>query len=347
VHKVTRSKKVAFVIASTVIGGHEFQSRALVDDFVRYAEVTVYLNGEEQLPVFTGADADIHLQPGLFLESGWLGKQVLNGLRRRHNIGALLRGYDHIVVCAGTVEAGICTSVALVGRRNVTLYLPFFYDRTASWGQIGCVYNLLLGSFGFLYKNIITINRIQAKLIRRFMHRATIVIPNRVNDVPQAEKRRRGRMLYIGRLDRQKRVPELLQWVDFPDNPYCEILVIGEGPERNRIASMVDRMQYVKATLLGWKSAAEQNALIDGNDVLIMNSLIEGEPLVVREAYARGISVITRDIAGFRGITTRRDRYRTKPELRAILAGRINAPKAIQSPFRSRDRFIDSAMNLF
>ena len=70
----------------------------------------------------------------------------------------------------------------------MTLYLPFFYDRTASWGKIGCIYNRLLGTFGLLYKNIITINRIQAKLIRRFMHRATIVIPNRVNDVPRAEK---------------------------------------------------------------------------------------------------------------------------------------------------------------
>ena len=281
-HTVTRSKRVAFVIASTVIGGHEFQSRALVDDFVRYAEVTVYLNGEEQCPLFTGADAHIHLQPGLFLETGWLGKQVFNGLRRRHNIGTPLSGYDHIVVCAGTVEAGICTAVALVGKRNVTLYLPFFYDRTASWGKIGCIYNLLLGTFGLLYKNIITINRIQAKLIRRFMHRATIVIPNRVNDVPRAEKRGSGRLLCIGRLDRQKRVPELLRWLDFPDNPYREILVIGDGPECNLVASVAARMKYVKATLLGWKSAAEQNALIDGNDVLIMNSVIEGEPLVVR-----------------------------------------------------------------
>ena len=68
------------------------------------------------MPLVHRGRCGIYLQPGLFLETGWLGKQVFNGLRRRHNIGTPLSGYDHIVVCAGTVEAGICTAVALVGK---------------------------------------------------------------------------------------------------------------------------------------------------------------------------------------------------------------------------------------
>jgi glycosyltransferase involved in cell wall biosynthesis len=217
------------------------------------------------------------------------------------------------------VEAGICTSVALAGRRNVSLYLPSFFDRTVLWGRFGYLYNLILGCFGVFYTNIITINRIQAKLIRGFMHRPTLVVPNLVGDIPRAREGVAGRLLYIGRLDRQKRVPELLEWLDFDQNPYREMLIIGDGPDRDAIATTTARLKHMKATLLGWKSRAEQNDLIGAKDVLLLNSMIEGEPLVIREANKRGILVMARDIPGVRGVTFKRNRFQSKKSLRAVL----------------------------
>lgn len=314
-----QTEKIAFIVAANVIGGHEFQTRALVDDFGQFAEVTVYLNSEEQHSLFGGVRAHVEIRPSLFLQAGWIGKQVVSGLVRMHEIRALLRDYDRIVVCAGSVEAGVCTSVALIGRRNVLLYLPFFYDRTVLWGRLGCIYNQILGTFGILYQQIITINRIQARLVRWFLGRPTTVVPNRITDVPVAKEGFRGRMLYIGRLDHQKRVPELLEWVDFADNPYREILVMGDGPERELVQIVGDGLRNVEARLVGWKSVSEQAELICSQDVLLLNSLIEGEPLVVREAHKRGIPVIARDIAGIRGCVPRRNRFDSKESLRNAL----------------------------
>lgn len=330
------SKQVAVVIAANATGGHEFQARALVDDLSRLVPVTVFLNNESHRPLFDGAPATVRLKSGLFLRPGWLGKQVLNGLRRRWKIRRLLRDYDHVIVSAGAVEAGVCTSIALAGRKNVSLYLPFFYDRTVGWGSFGCVYNLLLGCFGAFYTNIITINRIQARLIRGFMHRPTLVIPNRIREVPKAQPLGVGRMLCICRLDTQKRVPELLRWLDFADNPYHEILVIGDGPQRDAVAKAASELRHIRARLLGWKEPREQDQIINSNDVLILNSAIEGEPLVIREANHRGILVLARDIPGIRGITLKKNRFCDRHHLRLLILSTGNQPLKYFPSYRQR-----------
>ena len=336
----TAGKKIAFVIASNAIGGHEFQSRALVDDFARFVQVTVYLNRETHRSLFDGAAACVSVETGLFLEPGWLGRQMLNGLRRRREIRQLLKGYDHIVVCAGTVEAGVCTSIALSGRGNVSLYLPFFYDRTVLWGKIGCLYNLILGRFGTFYRNIITINRIQARLIRGFMHRPTTVVPNLVRDVSMVQRKGPGRILCICRLDRQKRIPELLRWLDFDDNPYKEILIIGDGPQKEEIAQTSRSLRHIQTILLGWKWPAEQDEIISASDVLVLNSIIEGEPLVLNEAIKRGILVLARDIPGVRGVTTRSSRFSNQGELRTALLTPSSRIATRTLPARNRDRAV-------
>jgi hypothetical protein len=333
------AKKVAFVIAGMSIGGHEYQARALVDDFALYARVTVFLNREVHLPLFSGAVAEIKVEPNLFLGPGWLPIHIVNGLRKRRKICELLKDYDHIVVCAGSVEAGVRTSVALMRQRNVTLYLPFFYDRRVLWGKVGILYNLLLSGMGVFYKNIITINRLQARLISGFIRLPIAVVPNLIRDVPKAERRGLGRVLCICRLDRQKRVSELLQWLDFPDNPFREVVVIGDGPAHHDIAKVAAQLKYVKAALLGWKSPAEQDELIDGNDILILNSFIEGEPLVVREANARHLIVLARDIPSVRGITAKRNRFDSAETLRLLLD--TAAGETLQHRLeRSRDEII-------
>lgn len=332
-------KQVAVVVAANTTGGHEFQARALVDDLARLTPISVFLNCERHRELFDGAPATVHLKPGLFLRPGWLGKQVLNGLRRSWKIRRLLGDYDHVIVSAGAVEAGVCTSVALVGKKNVSLYLPFFYDRTVLWGSIGCVYNLILGCFGIFYKNIITINRIQARLIRRFMHRPTLVIPNRIREVPKAKPGNAGRIICICRLDAQKRIPQLLRWLDFADNPYHEILVIGDGPQRDAVAKAAAELRHVQARLLGWKEPQEQDQIINSNDVLVLNSSIEGEPLVIREAQSRGISMLARDIPGVRTVTQRTNRFDSEIKLRSLLmAAKTGSLRFL--PERSRDEII-------
>lgn len=309
-------ERIAFVIATNVLGGHEFQSKTLIEDLSRYANVTVHLNREEDRLLFEDIDVRVKVNSGLFLEKGWMAKQVLYALQKMTKIRAVLSGYDRIVVSAGSVEAGICTSVALLGHKHVTLYLPSFFDRSLVWGPVGHFYNFLLARFGVFYENILTINRIQARIIKTRMRRPTLVIPNKINDVPIASKSNPGRILIIGRLDGQKRVSELLEWLDFERTPYSDVLIIGDGPEREKLQAKASKSKYISISILGWQTIEQQNELIDGNDVLILNSLVEGEPLVIREANMRGIVVIARDIIGSRGVTSKGNRYGTSEELR-------------------------------
>jgi Glycosyl transferases group 1 len=334
-------KRVAMVIAAEVIGGHEFQARALADDLSKLCRLTIYLNREEHRPVFETADVKIKVHPGLFLTKGWLGSQVLRGITRRKGIRALLDHHEYVIVSSGTVEAGVCTSVALARPGKAILYLPFFYDRTVEWFKpFGRVYNVILGSFGLLYKYVITINRIQARLIRGFLHRPTLTVPNLIRDLPKAVGDGPGRVLCICRLDRQKRLPELLGWLNFAESPFREVLIIGDGPEKTNIARLSASLQHIRVKMLGWKSPAEQNELIGARDVLILNSWIEGEPLVIREANLRGIAVLARDIVGVRGITKKGNRFKSETELRQALrtirkGDPVTAPNGIK-----RDRLL-------
>lgn len=329
------------VIASEVIGGHEFQSLALAEDLAKLCRLTIYLNREEHLSFFDSVSARIEVHPGLFLTKGWLGKQVFRGLRKRKRIRRLLELHDHVIVCGGTVEAGICTSVAFATQSKSSLYLPFFYDRTVMWGKLfGWSYNLALGLFGLLYCRVITINRIQARLVRGFLHRPVLVIPNKIRECPRATADSPGRIVCICRLDRQKRIPELLRWLDFAENPFHEVLIIGDGPEKADILHVSASLQHIRVNLLGWKSPSEQDDLIGARDILILNSFIEGEPLVIREANARGIAVLARNIAGVRGVTKKGNRFNNQSELRRALLD-IRGDDSISSASRKqRDRLV-------
>ncbi|MCB8747114.1 glycosyltransferase family 4 protein [Rhodoferax sp. U2-2l] len=311
--------KIAVLICSNVIGGHEYQSGELVRDLMQFADVTVYVNRDEHQPIFLELGAKVISLPQQLLQPGKLPSYVWNGLRKRHELRKIIRGYNQIVVCAGAVEAGIAVSIALRGTAHLSMYLPFFFDRILIWGKVGHLYNAVLARFCRLYDQIITINRIQAKVIKNMTGVKTVIIPNVIRPVPVAPVLRNGKLLFIGRLDSQKRVDELLRWIDFPSNPFKEIIVIGDGPQRAIIEEVAATMKHVKVTFLGWLAAKEQDRVIDGNDVLILNSLLEGEPLVIRESNLRGIRVIARDIIGVRGVTHRQQRFDSVNGLQEIL----------------------------
>jgi glycosyltransferase involved in cell wall biosynthesis len=312
-------KKVAFIVCSNVMGGHEFQTRALIDDFSQFCQVTVFLNNGVLQDAFDNSAFQLVIEPGLFLGPGRIHSHLIRAFTCGSKIRALLSDYDCVIICAGAIEAGVTTSIALRTRRNVSLYLPSICDRTKLWGAIGHLYNLMLAKFGKFYEDIIVINRIQARLIGRFVGRPTVIVPNLVADLPCAAQDREGRLVFIGRLDRQKRVGELIQWLDSPENPYQHVHIIGNGPERHHLESIANSCNYLRVAFDGWLSRDAQTSLIDGNDVLLLNSVVEGEPLVIREANRRGIIVLARDIDGVRGVTYPSNRFRSQSSLIALL----------------------------
>jgi len=311
--------KIAVLVCTNVIGGHEFQMATLVRDLVRIADVTVYVNQEAHQAMFAETGASTVVLQGLLLRPGNLLKQVRDGIAGRTALRRRLGAPDTVLVSAGAVEAGVAASIALYGWVPLSLYLPFFYDRVPTWGRTGYLYNFVLSRFCGFYRQIVTINRIQATVIRALTGVQTLVVPNLVRDVAPAPSVQRGRMLFVGRLDQQKRVEELIEWADFEDNPFKELVIIGDGPLRSKIEDLAGKARHIKIVLAGWLGPEGQDALIDGNDILLLNSLLEGEPLVIREANKRGMRVIARHITGVRGVTRRSARFDSREQLQALL----------------------------
>ena len=342
--------RIAILVCTNVIGGHEFQSSELARSLAKHALVTVFVNRSEHAKLFVDAELDVQLSEGMLLKTGWLPMQFTGGFFRRHTIRELVNNFDQVIVCAGAVEAGVAVGVALSGYKPISMYLPFFYDRVAVWGWKGYVYNCILARTCRLFNRIITINRIQARVIRAFSGVPTCVVTNKVREVKPPVVYGPARLLFVGRLDHQKRVDELMHWLDSVTNPLNELVLIGDGPLRQELEDHAKTLTYLKCTFLGWKDADEQDKLFHLNDILVINSLLEGEPLVVREARIRGLNIVARHIVGTRGVTSRNERFRTQDQLLSRLKTiacqsiRHKSASGVVSISRSeaiRDRYVE------
>ncbi|MFO1369773.1 MAG: glycosyltransferase [Marinagarivorans sp.] len=310
-----RHESVALLACTNVVGGHEFQAAALAKSLAEHVSVTVFVNNaEEQLP-FEALGLDVRNTYGILLIPGALPKQILNGWLRRAAIRSLVADYSHVIVSAGAVEAAVAVGVALRGHKALSMYLPSFFDRVPLWGWKGHLYNCLLGAACKLYDRIITINRIQALVIRGFTRIPTSVVNNLIRPVDIPDEQGAARLVYVGRMDTQKRLDELLEWLDTGQNPIKELLLFGDGPERVSLELQAKKMRYLRCTFYGWATPEEQDRLIRSSDILVLNSLLEGEPLVIREGRARGMRIMVRNIVGTRGVTFRHERFNTKQEL--------------------------------
>jgi glycosyltransferase involved in cell wall biosynthesis len=312
-------RRIAFVLASCVLGGHEVQSAELVRLAQSVGDVTVFLNAEAFRPLFDGMNVTLVVRPGLFFEPGHVLKQFMRGIACRNEVLAALEGFDQVIVCAGAVEAGVLVGVAGFGRLPLDLYLPFFYDRRVIWARFGSLYNAVLRVLLNLYGRVITINRVQARLIKQG-YRGQVVVAG--NQVPaMAPLRAEGvpaRLVFIGRLDAQKRVLQLIEAMDFPQNPFRELLVIGDGPLRHEVEVLATQVAFT-VRCLGWLTREQQHDVLTQSDVLILNSAIEGEPLVIREAALRGMLAVVPDIPGVRGVTVRALRFGDVASLQSLL----------------------------
>jgi colanic acid/amylovoran biosynthesis glycosyltransferase len=78
-----------------------------------------------------------------------------------------------------------------------------------------------------------------------------------------------------------------------------ECSITGEGPERNRLESLIRRYGLEeRVTLPGHTARDRMNSLYDRADVVVLTSRSEGIPLVLMEAMARGRIVLAPDITG-------------------------------------------------
>ena len=107
------------------------------------------------------------------------------------------------------------------------------------------------------------------------------------------EKSFQGKLVFVGRLSREKRVETIIKVVKAMDASY-QLTVIGAGEEyENLIPYVDDRIRFTGAVL-----PAEVKKHLEENDILIMNSTLEGIPMTILEALSYGLPVVTTDVGG-------------------------------------------------
>jgi glycosyltransferase involved in cell wall biosynthesis len=119
--------------------------------------------------------------------------------------------------------------------------------------------------------------------------------------VPGERRPVAGRIVFLGRLIRQKGVAELVDAVARL-GPAASLVVAGDGPERARLMAQAARAG-IDAIFLGFVEGPAKHALLASAAVVCVPSrevgcLSEGTPLVVLEARAQRVPVVATRVGG-------------------------------------------------
>jgi len=101
----------------------------------------------------------------------------------------------------------------------------------------------------------------------------------------------------VGHLKKQKNYPNLIKAIEILKNEKninCQVLIAGEGSEKNKIKAMIDEKNLNnEITLVG--SITNPISLIEESDLLVLSSSYEGFGMVIVEALSVGKTVVSTD----------------------------------------------------
>jgi glycosyltransferase involved in cell wall biosynthesis len=120
----------------------------------------------------------------------------------------------------------------------------------------------------------------------------------RANPATTPPKRRQARLLFVGRLARDKGLFDLLSSVDRLTNSHSlELLIVGDGLLKDELQAEVKQRNLAEeVSFLGYRNDVAQ--LLQSSDIFVLPSYREGTPRAITEALAAGVPVVSTDIAG-------------------------------------------------
>jgi len=110
------------------------------------------------------------------------------------------------------------------------------------------------------------------------------------------------RLLSVGRLSPEKGQMGLLEAVEslISRGVEAELRVVGEGPERRRLAGRIETSPVLKTRVLLLGALPEAGVLqeLEQAELFVLSSLMEGLPVVLMEAMMTGVPVVAPRVAG-------------------------------------------------
>lgn len=121
----------------------------------------------------------------------------------------------------------------------------------------------------------------------------TVVIPNGIT-MPEVTRSRGNKILYVGRLIKNKGVADLINGMQqLPDS---NLVIVGDGPDRPRLEQLAENLPV---KFVGRVPAQEVYSHLGQARVLVLPShLGDGFPNVILEAMACGVPVVATNTAG-------------------------------------------------
>ena len=192
----------------------------------------------------------------------------------------------------------------------VTIHDVFF---TKEWVQQYGLKGSLMSIFENItlnipYTRVITVsNSSKEKLVGGGVPEDIIdVIPNGVDlaffDGVKAEKAKRPRVIYVGRLIEYKHIDDLL--VAFSKIKIdAELFIVGVGPERRNLEELAIKLGIAeRTTFTGFVDDKRKVELLKSSHVFVLPSTVEGFGIALVEAMASGTPTLSSDIPALREV---------------------------------------------
>jgi len=106
-------------------------------------------------------------------------------------------------------------------------------------------------------------------------------------------------IIFVGRLIREKHIDILIQafHVILSENPNCCLLIIGDGPERNTVSTLLNKLRLEdRVRFIGFQECHDEIlAHMKSSKIYVQPSTREGFGITALEALACGLPVVTVD----------------------------------------------------
>jgi len=131
------------------------------------------------------------------------------------------------------------------------------------------------------------------------------VVPNGVEDTFYYDEPRtmhkKPRLLFVGRLNYQKNLQQLLHALDGVSDQF-DTTIVGSGELESNLKALTKELKLKNVTFTGRQEGDELLGHYKKSDIFVMSSEREGMPLVLLEAMAMGLPVVATNVTGSKDV---------------------------------------------